>query len=54
MGALTVNVYGHLVPGANRQAINRLPLPSSVFRERAIQDEAHQKKFAPNPHPRRT
>jgi integrase len=51
---MTVDVYGHLVPGANRQAVNRLPLPSSVFSERAIQDEAHQKKFVPNPHPRRT
>ena len=24
---MTVDVYGHLVPGANRQAVNRLPLP---------------------------
>jgi integrase len=22
---ITVDVYGHLVPGANRQAVNRLP-----------------------------
>lgn len=22
---LTVDVYGHLVPGANREAVNRLP-----------------------------
>ena len=22
---ITVGVYGHLVPGANRQAVNRLP-----------------------------
>jgi integrase len=24
----TVDVYGHLVPGANRQAVNRLPVIS--------------------------
>lgn len=23
---LTVDVYGHLVPGANREAVNRLPV----------------------------
>lgn len=23
---ITVDVYGHLVPGANRQAVNRLPV----------------------------
>jgi integrase len=22
---MTVDVYGHLVPGSNRQAVNRLP-----------------------------
>jgi len=22
---VTVDIYGHLVPGANRQAVNRLP-----------------------------
>ncbi len=27
---LTVDVYGHLVPGANREAVNRLP---SLFRQ---------------------
>lgn len=27
---ITVDVYGHLIPGANRQAVNRLPLPGKL------------------------
>ena len=30
---MTVDIYGHLVPGANRQAVNRLPGPSSTTKE---------------------
>jgi len=26
---ITVDIYGHLIPGANRQAVNRLPTLSS-------------------------
>jgi integrase len=26
---MTVDTYGHWIPGANRQAVNRLPLPST-------------------------
>lgn len=29
---LTVDVYGHLVPGANREAVNRLPIVDHVSR----------------------
>lgn len=35
---MTVDVYGHLVPGANRQAVNRLPSLDSTL--------AHQVKVA--------
>ena len=35
---MTVDVYGHLVPGANRQAVNKLPsLNDSI-------DDAKQKR----------
>ena len=34
---LTVDVYGHLVPGANREAVNRLPSPEMQLR---MQDSA--------------
>jgi integrase len=27
---VTVDVYGHLVPGANRQAVNKLPVVATV------------------------
>ena len=30
---LTVDIYGHLVPGANRQAVNRLPTEKSASSE---------------------
>jgi hypothetical protein len=34
---ITVDVYGHLVPGANRQAVNRLPaLDNFQFEERKL------------------
>ena len=36
---MTVDVYGHLVPGANRQAVNRLPSAgtlSASFKVEAI------------------
>jgi integrase len=26
---VTVNIYGHWIPGTNRQAVNRLPIPNS-------------------------
>ena len=26
---ITADIYGHLVPGANRQAVNRLPAPAT-------------------------
>ncbi len=34
---MTVDIYGHLVPGANRQAVNRLPGPSSVTPQEIIE-----------------
>jgi integrase len=32
---VTVDIYGHLVPGANRQAVNRLPTARGVPKRRA-------------------
>jgi integrase len=32
---MTVDIYGHLIPGANRQAVNRLPFPGKVDFENA-------------------
>ncbi len=34
---ITVDIYGHLIPGANRQAVNRLPSLSSKPLEQAAQ-----------------
>jgi len=33
--SMTVDVYGHLVPGANRAAMDRLPTLETVVDERA-------------------
>jgi len=30
---VTVDIYGHLVPGANRQAVNRLPTASGIVKK---------------------
>ncbi len=35
---LTVDVYGHLVPGANREAVNRLP---SLRKSTSVGGEIH-------------
>jgi integrase len=32
---VTVDIYGHLVPGANRQAVNRLPTARGVPKRKA-------------------
>jgi integrase len=37
---VTVDVYGHLVPGANRQAMNRLPVPKSATQLQPTKKEA--------------
>ena len=42
---MTVDVYGHLVPGANRQAVNRLPCLRSGY-ETGNSSITSQKKFA--------
>ena len=40
---VTVDVYGHLVPGANRQAVNRLPVLKNATQ---AQQAPKQKKGA--------
>src|SRR5262249_33057888 len=47
---VTVDVYGHLVPGANRQAVNRLPTANVATKAKA---KKIWPKSAPQAHPRR-
>jgi len=37
---ITVDTYGHLVPGANRQAVNRLPT-IGTGREKKLASKSH-------------
>jgi len=40
---VTVDVYGHFIPGANRQAVNKLPsLSSSKPEARAAEHNKHE------------
>jgi hypothetical protein len=50
---ITVDTYGHLVPGANRQAVNRLPGLEPESREVILGEEGQKNWFksAPWPHP---
>jgi hypothetical protein len=43
---VTVDVYGHLVPGANRQAMNRLPVPKSATQPQLGKDETKETSAA--------
>jgi len=40
---MTVDVYGHLVPGANRAAMDRLPTAEDVLEEAAPQQQPGSK-----------
>jgi integrase len=42
---MTVDVYGHLVPGANRQAVNRLPSLGDTNNPAALEAAAGQKNL---------
>jgi len=41
---VTVDVYGHLVPGANRKAMNRLPVPKSATQLQPDKEETETGK----------
>jgi integrase len=46
---MTVDVYGHLVPGANRQAVNRCP--ASKMQYTPLKQSLPTRESAPHPHP---
>lgn len=42
---VTVDVYGHLVPGANKKAVNKLPTGDSAVSEERLSDKPNQKNL---------